>query len=45
MSTEKITERDDEDIVAIETGPDQDDERLAGSADDGAFQRFGHFHG
>jgi hypothetical protein len=35
MSTEKITEKDDDEIVAIETGADQDDDRLAGSADDG----------
>jgi len=36
MSTEKITEKDDDDeIVAVETAPDQDDERLSGSADDG----------
>jgi hypothetical protein len=35
MNTEKMTEKDDEEIVAIETGPDQDDERLSGSGDDG----------
>ena len=27
MSTEKITEKDDDDIVAVETPPDQGDER------------------
>jgi len=37
MSTEKITEKDDDEIIAVETPLDQDDdERLSGSADDGA---------
>jgi hypothetical protein len=34
MSTEKITEKDDDEIVAVETPPEQDDdERLSGSAE------------
>jgi len=34
MNTEKITEKDDDEIIAVETPPDQDeDERLSGSAE------------